>query len=651
MNTRAHSGPGNGRQPGLRARRAGRWIVPACLCAVTILALGLRAHARFSQGVLFFGDPRSSVPGSDAMTWNVHALNWMSGRGFGDVIRGVRHENFVPPGHPLLLAAIYHFAGNRPDIAGWVLAGLGALLPLVTYRLVRDLWGRGPGLIAALLATAYRPYVTLGYSTMSESTAIFFAAAALGQWARMVRRPAFARALLAGCLFALAGLVRPVAFSFLAGLLPFMAILRPVSPRRRWVCSALLLLPSLLAAGGWAARNRVTLRHPDAAFTWNSAIHRWIGAHPEYGPFFYSRPSWHAAIWRDPAASEGEMQARLRRESAEFIRADPLRWGFGALWRFGLMNWRPHEKPLPLHVSSRGFAGISILFVIGAFGWLQGFRLRTVQRHPDGTSRIPGRFWCGALGAAFLLGLVSTALFGGSERYRWPLDYLLLPFVALALDRLLRIGRDDFASPATLRCAVPAWPPAARAAGIVLAGLFVALGLVFNVGLARAYAHPDRSAENAPRIPVTDVRQTLEQTGLAAEWETQRPRWPTFSDVHAEQAVNGGYVTSLANAVAVWWGRILYVQPLKHGQTAVELVERPRAGDFGGARVEVILGRETRLPADELRPGQIVTVVGRLAYIHEDEPRPRLHARAVLRGRFDPPPEDAAPPASAPRAP
>ncbi|MBP7830799.1 MAG: glycosyltransferase family 39 protein [Kiritimatiellae bacterium] len=634
MNTPAR---GDARPPMAQKNRG--VLIAFILLTLCALSLWLRYELRYGpKPYLFYGDPATGRPDSDAVTWNIHALHLVEGRGFGDYLKQFRSQNYIPPGHPLILGFFYFFLGKNPLAAGWGVALLGSLLPLIAYLWGREMWGRRVGLIMAGLAAFHPPYIHIGYSLMSEPTTVFTTAVSLWLGARLLRRPSWATATVAGLAFGFSALVRPSALAFLWGLALMLLFARHVPARTRLRTLAILVLVTLLPLGAWQYRNYRVHGQAAAMYSSISARHAWHGAHPMYGPGFYSRKAWHETLWREPHAPELAMIRRLQKETDEFVRADRFKYVMSCIWRMKVLVPEFMHRAFGIRWSHGGWGRIHfmVLVTLALAGLLRALPLRVRATDARGSTEIPGALWAGSLLIGLAAALAGAGIYGAADRYRWPLEYALLPFAALALDGLLRLAVDPFFARRSITSEWTACPPALRLARRLGAAALAAAMLVYAAGLVRAARRPEAPEDQAARLTEAQVRQAIDKAGLRHEFEGQARPWITYEEVFAEQAAHFGAVTDLNLKIVAWWGRLRFVQLdewgcLKAGYVIVE----SQPGDFGGARLPILRAPGMRGPPRHLRDGDIVTLIGRIYYENRPIETPTVVYYDVLPGRFD----------------
>lgn len=626
------------------ARRPAWAGVATCvvLIAICCLALGIRANLRYNGPYIFFGDERTGQPDADAITFNLHALNLVAGRGFGDYIKEFRSYNYVPPGHPFFMAFFYYFFGNNPPVIGWIVAIFGSLVCVFAYLWGREMFNRGVGLITALLVAVHPSYVRIGFSLMSEPTVIFLTAIALWLGARLVRRPGPGIATAAGLVFGFAGLARPSAFAFLIGLFPFVLLRRSVAWRRRAVAAAVFAAASMLLPAAWQVRNWIVHgEYPGFLYSSISARQAWMGANPKHMPYYYSRDTWHNMLWNDPHAAELQRIRRVQREQKEFVRANRLKHFFSCLWRMHVLAWLEpdrHDEHFVVRWKYGGYAVVGgvFLLVMGFLGAVRAVRVSTVRERNGEVDRVPGAVWVAAVSLGVIVAAVGAGYYGASDRYRWPIEYGFFPFAALGVYGLLHALRVDVAGWWTLVNRVGTSPPWLRRTRQALGGLLVVLVAWFLGGLVWARWHPDRSAEEAPVLSEGQVLEAIDKVGLTDFLAAQETRWITFDMVLEEQATNYGHIITYTNDVVAWWGRIAYPRYRAGGEVrSGYVILAPKAGDFGGVRLQFRTVPWEGYGLRDIKEGDIVTLIGQIDYERRSLARPDLLLYAAVPGRFE----------------
>jgi 4-amino-4-deoxy-L-arabinose transferase-like glycosyltransferase len=227
-----------GRQRGWT--RAGVLFLAAL--AVRLLALAL-LHGRAERGGLELGDLSDHIVRGDGFAWDF----------YGTTIHRLSH---YPPLYPYLMALAKISFG-----AHWALAlqlaqcAIGALVPLLTWRLARRVLRADLAWIAGYLAALWPPFVAYAAEIFSATIDTALLAGVLLLLARALEENGPRRVwLAAGALAGVLALTRPELFGVVA-LLPLAFRLRGMPWRRALTGTAIVLGAGLLVLAPWTARN------------------------------------------------------------------------------------------------------------------------------------------------------------------------------------------------------------------------------------------------------------------------------------------------------------------------------------------------------------------------------------------------------------
>lgn len=188
-------------------------------------------------------------PDADAFDYDTIAFNLASGHGFSlnpDVPTPRR-----PPGLPFMLAAVYSVFGHSHTAGRLLLALLGALTVILTFRTAEKLFGERAAALAGWTLALYPIFIVHPAFLLTETPYTFLLAGAMLFWVYGVSRKNFLDFALAGLFLGLATLTRPVTLVFPAVLLLFSVIFN-----RGLLLKWLLFLAVFLAVlAPWSARN------------------------------------------------------------------------------------------------------------------------------------------------------------------------------------------------------------------------------------------------------------------------------------------------------------------------------------------------------------------------------------------------------------
>lgn len=324
------------------------------------------------------------------------------------------------PGYPLFLAAIHAVAPGQNAVKA-VQCLLGALSVLLVAAMARRLAGERAALVAAWLAALYPPLVFEPAYMLSEP---LYTALGLGcvlaAWEALEteddgRRRT--RAALAGLLTGAILLVRPE-FVLFAGLLGLLLLWR-----RQFVAAALFGTLAATIVLPWPAYN-LLVHERTIAMSSRGGPNFWMGNNPLAigdGDVSANPPMAHAYVMlmdNNPDLSAEELERLFYRRAGEFIREQPLAWGWllvkKAFW-FVVPFGPSYQSRSALFFSSHAASWLLLLGgTIAAWG-----RLRRVRPPPV------------VLAVVAVSVVLTCVIFFPLERYRVPLlDPVLIACVA-----------------------------------------------------------------------------------------------------------------------------------------------------------------------------------------------------------------------------
>jgi hypothetical protein len=610
------------------------WVAVLAMC---IFSFGFKAYVRFGPpDYLFYGNAQTGQPKSDAITWYLHAVNLLEGRGVGDNIHQFNYRNFVPPGHPFLVAVLGVFVGASPNVLGWIVACILSLLPLVAFLWGREMWGSRTGFWMALLASIHPAYTHTAFSLMAEPTAVITMAITLWCSARAIRRVRWNETVLAGLMFGLTGLIRPAVMAFIWGVLIGLLLRKTIPLPKRCAHILLWLFMALLPQMLWQARNYMV--HDEASLVYSSisARHVWTGAHPNYGPNFYSRGSWHETIWRDPFVSEIAYIKRMQDEAQDWIAANRYQFVMSCIMRLNGLLPELKQSDAVIKLTQAGWRDFYLraFLLLALAGLVPALRTCSVSRTNGKAVTIPGSLWTIGLLLGLFVSIWGAGVYGATYRYRWPLELVGLPFAAIFLDRLTRFASKPlygFMVESPDSSGPPVWLlRLARYFLVSVAGLLVTGTAV----IAYRQLQPVAIEETVDVMSPDERKQWIAEQSLDDAWSAQEPMWITYDDVFNEQASNYGALTTLNGFWVAWWGTLRLVDAAGGNFSSAELVIEQRAGELGSARLPIKRHPERKQLIGNWRDGQVVSILGRLNYANRSMSTPSILVYDIRSGRF-----------------
>jgi len=384
-----------------------------------VFLLALAARLLFCAA--YWGPDRPAT--DDGSHYREIASYLASGHGFAD-----RHgtTSFRPPIYPLFLALVSAIVGPGLTAARVVQCFLGSLSCVLLFYCVTLFFSEKAGFLAGLISAGYPLLVYLPSRFLSENLMVALLPAGLILLFKGARAPSFYWTILAGLVFGLAALARPMMMAAPFFLLPWFLSSRPRWPTR---CLLYFFLSFFLILVPWTIRNY-------------SHYQRFVPVTTNGGHTFWGANSpWAQGGWKiPPAAWDGEkvlsydiasrkdlsediLQDRLFfREGLEWIRNHPvqfLRLLPKKLHRF----WHFRQRSETAEVS-RGLMNTAsllsygpVLIFMGVGFWMSFHRARIL---------LP-------LYLIFLLFMMNTLVFYGDLRMRAPLEPLIIGFASYGL--------------------------------------------------------------------------------------------------------------------------------------------------------------------------------------------------------------------------
>jgi 4-amino-4-deoxy-L-arabinose transferase-like glycosyltransferase len=380
----------------------------------------------------------------DASDYDRLARALLEGRGYVNA-RG-EPTSLRPPLYPAFVAAGYALGGGAVQVVRLLQAALDVGMVALTYLIGRRLFGRGAGLLAALLISVNFGTVAATGRLLSETLFTFLLMAAVAmtvEWLRPLRegrgQAAVWLSIGTGVLLGAGTLTRGI---FLLYIVPLIVLAAwtgwvreaasdcpPSAPaRRRATWGAILALPVTFALvlAPWTLRN-YRVHGAFVPVTTQIGIMLYASYDPPKGVFgLLPRNAVSAAAEK---LSEPEASAALVRAAVDAITASP-----GKALRLAALKVLYFWAPLDWE----------ILPVYGAFNPTYAFiaiwsLVYVAVRRPFEKS-LPA--WPAWLPILFLFGM--ALLFHGSPRYRLPAEPLLALFAAMGLVTLdRRVGRRN----------------------------------------------------------------------------------------------------------------------------------------------------------------------------------------------------------------
>ena len=420
------------------------------------LITGLSVALRLGAAV-YLGNDVTVQPGTaDQLSYHLLALRVLDGHGFSFE---TGWWPATPAGEPtahwsylyvLFLAGVYQIAGPAPLVARIVQAvAVGVLQPVLTCGIATRLFGYRVGLVSAAVVAGYAYFVYYAGTLMTES---FFIVALLWTVVAAMRlgstgdaregarglRPwlALGTALASAVLLRQAFLVCVPAVVLWIGWrkLPDVRMEAWRGPATRSLARGMGVTIGVLALAilPWTVRNYRAF-HQFVLLNTNAGFAFFWGNHPIHGthfiPILPGDGSLYGEIIPDDVRglNEAEMDRALLRRGLSFVVEDPSRyaWLTASRVREFVKFWPSPESGRMSNASRLASFGLCAPFMAAGLALLL---LERSHRPARGDAAL-------LLGIAFVYSLAHV-LTWTLVRYRLPVDALLIPLAALAMQRV-----------------------------------------------------------------------------------------------------------------------------------------------------------------------------------------------------------------------
>jgi 4-amino-4-deoxy-L-arabinose transferase-like glycosyltransferase len=355
---------------GAAALERSRWTLPIILVIATLVRAGW---------LLYF----PTQPYADSVGYMAAAGHLVRGEGYIWDTQSMQPLVGWPVGYPALLALLFLITGENAQAALALNLILAVLTVFLTQRLGLLLFGKGVGLLAALILAVYPSYVVY---TSLVSTEIFFVTlttlafvltvhqARLGRGRAATVRSAVATGVVAG----MGALVRATGLL----LAPFWALLQWSGRRtlkQGFVWAIIMAIFCLLVVLPWTARNYLRLGALIPVST-NGGMNFWIGNNANaHGAYMFPQdpeinPLWPIALERDEVALDAEGYRLGRAWLSETIRTHPARvavlYRAKLLYTVGGADFGLHWNGLSAQAGGQRGTGQGALVLVNGVYWL-----------------------------------------------------------------------------------------------------------------------------------------------------------------------------------------------------------------------------------------------------------------------------------------
>jgi len=582
-----------------------RWFWPLAIC---IIALTVRAYFFVAYGREW---GVYSLPEKDAQEWDALAMNILRGRGYVDFLGFFKHYTLQVPFFSVFLSFIYFYIGHSPLVATIVQLAVSSLTCAFVFMTMElALRHRKAAIVSGVLCALYGPYIYYAHALLTETLFIFLFVLSIYFVLASARDRSTNKAILAGVFAGLAALTRAAFSSLLILFAVWYAVVFRRGKREVLRIGCVGVASFALVIFPWLLRSYLIHGSPVMATTGYWQL--WTGANPRYDGLFYDRGARRETLWKNAEETEGEWVRRVARESLDFARENPYRYlGFclrrlRTFWSFTrprLLNFSPtfynicHSLP-------------ASVFPFAPFGMILSARRRKELF-----------LFLGVL--LFFSG--AHAVFGAQERYRLPLDWVIMGYASFFLCVLFRARTESLENWLGLRGREPdvstdgtgrARPRAMARDTILwkaLAAALAALVMIYVIKMTWLYGFAKKEPFEGYDPPSTErVEKVLKECNLLSLWEEQGKQMPSVSEIFQRRIKSGDHAWDYPRWIIIWTGEMTYISKSRSGTVeGFRFHVNANGRHLGDGAFLCQPAQEARhIVAATFREADVVTVVG-----------------------------------------
>jgi 4-amino-4-deoxy-L-arabinose transferase-like glycosyltransferase len=406
-----------------------------------IFAVGLFCRVFYVLAQYRYGVFGGSLVGADSPFYIEIAKNILAGNGMA---YGNAPTAYVSPGYPIFLAGCFGVFGENLLWTSLFQCLLSALVCVFAALAAEIIFGRRVGLIAGLIACFYYELIfwTSG-QILTEPLYTFLLAAAVYALIRasVSEKNAILNYSVAGALFGLAGLVRPIALVIALGIGILAIVISFFYQRKQSIHFLLFTAVCLLVMQPWGIRNYFVFNQ--YLLTSSESGHvLWAGNNPEFD--LYEHPDFeryggYTIMFEPPAELREELKGKSQMESdriysqraRQHIFDHPGAFVVRALHKTWNM-WRPTFSGASFQNKLVSYTFYPILLLLSLTGIFLAWRSQ-IGNYSFKNFSLNLTKPVGLLSVFLILHLLLHAVVNGEIRFRVPLWIALIPFASFAL--------------------------------------------------------------------------------------------------------------------------------------------------------------------------------------------------------------------------
>lgn len=579
------------------------------LIILFLTALWFRFYANMGSGLLQGAMQGTWVPGHDEAAYDELARNILEGRGLQLAIDCFMYRSLDLPFYPIFLSIVYATFGYRCVYAMVIQGFMSAGVPIFIYLIGRNLFNKKVGYIGGIITAIYLPFVLCAFVLMRETLFIFLFVISIYLLTQTLRKISYPRIFWAGVFMGMTALTRGFGYGLLPLSILWIFIVFGKNIRRSFILSIILTISFSVTVLPWVLRNYYIHKGFLLGET-TGGRHFWTGAHPDYKGNHFNTDAWRELLWRDPKATEMDVEKRCWREAIGFIKKNPLYYIDMSIQRRDRLWVLPDSGKLFSKVKLENANDLITLLIVylGIIGMVRS--ISNFRRS-------------GLLLFILLFDMTFHGLFGATQRFRLPIEWCLILFASYTIYCIMNIG--------TLECRnlnrvfvtgdVEKGSVRIKRARMYIILFIVGFILVFNYFSKLYNAYFLKTPQIYRNVSREQIEASLEKRGLINIWKRQ-DEGLSFKNLCLFLADNKDYILNdryeealgkYSSYIVVWEGEINRI-PKRGMLTGFDFTINPGIHDLGeGTVLCSVSSKSIDLTAGRFRERQRVVIVAEIS--------------------------------------
>jgi len=546
-------------------------------------------------------------PESDARSMDIVAMNILKGRGMADYLHFFSYYSYRGPLYSIFLSMIYGFFGHNYFVARIFQVFISSATTVIVYFIaLKALNSKKAAFISGIITALYIHFIYYAHSLMTETLFIFFMTLSVLLLLSGVQKRSWKMCAWAGVITAATILTREAFLSGTPILVLWIVIMLRQNKKIMAGLAAVFCAALLLTLSPWVIRNYSIHGKPILGSAGMRNL--WNGADPKHMGDFYSKKAWRESLWINPYATESERLDYELPKALEYIKRYPSLFLSFCKTRFAYY-WKLPKNPLseldlgvkPLTVLLRILRSFTnFIMPFGILGFL-----------------ISIRRWRAAvlLGGIIVIYSAFHGAFGGTDRFRIPIDWIFIIYASVALERIFSFGKKPLINTSTgdehffdtegeMTTAFKKWGKRAGAlagAGIIMVYLVMVLPQYFKA----------EAPFDGYSIDIAKVESVLKDTGYYEQWLKQDKAIYTVQELIEKRIRESSPDKDYEPWIVAWTGEMSYIsrkglQPFHRFLLSVNAHGR----NIGDGRFRCYVEQNAVIEKSNPKEGEVAIIIG-----------------------------------------